>query len=264
MIVVCNGYAQSLSRLVDTRPVRYLGELAIAIDGIQENRNGLENIRVAIGTTTWFRLAAINVVKVPLHVTGNDEIEASVIVLIHPSGAGCPARTGNPGAISHVRESSISVVVIESAAAMAGNEQVLVSVVPNSDAGRIAKTCQISFLGDVFKRTVGLLVIDAAPVFRIVLPGDRAFRCWIIKAGAVGKEDIQATVVVVKQGDADPMVSNKYFLEVGEASCLKWMPSFTVTSTSRPGGSRICLGVGPCPARTSSASVQQIAQTTPC
>jgi hypothetical protein len=40
MIVVGDSHAPSLARLVDTRLVRYLGELAVAIVAIKENRRG--------------------------------------------------------------------------------------------------------------------------------------------------------------------------------------------------------------------------------
>jgi hypothetical protein len=66
MIVIGDGYTQSLAELVDTCRVRYLGELAVAIVVIQKNRNGLEDVRVAIGAITWLVIATIDVIKVPL------------------------------------------------------------------------------------------------------------------------------------------------------------------------------------------------------
>ena len=122
LIVVGDSHAQSLARLVDTHLVRYFGELAVAIVVIQKNRNGFEDIRMAIGTITWFVLATIDVVEVPHHVTGDDKVEPSVIVVIQPGCACRPTRASNSCAIGHVCKSSISVVVIEIAVAIAGNE----------------------------------------------------------------------------------------------------------------------------------------------
>src|SRR5258708_5085513 len=36
------------------------------------------------------------------------------------------------------------------------------------------------------------------------------------------------------------MVSRRYFLLVGEDNCWKWMPSFSVASTKRPGVADVC------------------------
>src|ERR1700733_8053281 len=122
VIVVGDGHAQSFARLVDTRLVRYLGELAVAIVVIEENRSGLEDVGVAIGTITGFVLATIDVIKVPLHITGNHQVEAAVIVVVHPGGAGRPAGTGYPRAIGHVSKGAIPIVVIEGAAPITGDE----------------------------------------------------------------------------------------------------------------------------------------------
>src|SRR5437016_11071172 len=51
--------------------------------------------------------------RIKLHIAGNEQVEKTVMIVVSPGGTGRPAADGNSGFFSYVRESSIVVVVVE-------------------------------------------------------------------------------------------------------------------------------------------------------
>src|SRR5262249_4232921 len=108
---------------------------------------------------------AINVLlRRPLNVVRNDEIEFSVAVVIDP-GCACAEllHTCNARSLRNIRESAITVVVKESALTDCSDENVVVAivvVVANGDSHSVHADRQSGFLGDVCKRTVAIVVVE--------------------------------------------------------------------------------------------------------
>ena len=131
-------------------------------------------------------------------------------------------RTGGPtgpcysSAVGQIGEGSIAVVVIKRTASVAGDKEIVVTVVvkvADCDAGGISHADQPRLFGHVFEGTIGLLVVEAVPVFRIVFLGYAIDRHGISNVRTVREEDVEPPiVVVVEQGDAGPHRLEKIFL----------------------------------------------------
>src|SRR5580698_11481472 len=108
---------------------------------------------MAIGAETVFAGASVqDIVKVPLHITGNDEVKTSVVVVVNPGGTGHPAGAGNTRRTGHVCEGTVTIVVVKRAASVPGDIKVfesIVVVIANGNAGRIAESSEARVLRDV-------------------------------------------------------------------------------------------------------------------
>ncbi len=173
-VEVADRNAEALARLLNTCLLRNQTELAITVVVIEERRDRLEYIWVTVGTIASLMFAAVDVVKRPFQVSGDDEIQPTIFVIVEPCSAGRPTSTGHSCAIGDIGKGSVAIVVVQSVAAKACNEDVLVAVIVvigYRDASRVSLSTEPRRFGDVFKS-------KATP---------------------------------------DPMVSSKYFLDVGEA-----------------------------------------------
>src|SRR5579862_1153614 len=160
-------------------------------------------------------MSAINVIEIPDHVAGHNQIQASVVVVIHPGGARGPSGAGDACTSRYIGERPIAVIVIQSAVAIAGNEQVFVAiivVVAHGNASRVAASGESSLLSHVFKRAVRFLMIESVPVCGAILLGNGTLGHGIVNASAVGKKDVEtAVIIIVKHGDAGPHCFEQVF-----------------------------------------------------
>ena len=151
-------------------------------------------------------LAAVTVVlKRPLHVARDEQIEAAVVVVVEEAGARAPAAARDTGPARHVAERTVTVVAIQRVAAVVGDVEIVeavVVVVANGHAHAVAvlrHARDARLLADVDERAVGRLVIQPVPERGIGLVR-LSFR-WhrVVDLRAVGEEDVEASVVVVVQ-----------------------------------------------------------------
>src|SRR6185437_16790461 len=102
MVIVCNSEAESLAGLVNSGLMRNFGEFSVAIIVKQQHRLRLEEIGMTIRAKTLFAMPAVDVVKVPLHITGDDQIEPTIIVIVDPCRAGHPSGAGDTRTCCHI------------------------------------------------------------------------------------------------------------------------------------------------------------------
>src|SRR5205085_860697 len=99
-----------------------VGERAVAVVVIQDVGHPVISIGVPIGAETWFVLPAVPVVvKTPIHIAGDEEVELSVVVFIEESGARAPSAGGDSGPPGDVGERAVPIVVVERVAAIVGD-----------------------------------------------------------------------------------------------------------------------------------------------
>src|SRR4029077_7036543 len=98
--------------------------------------------------------AAIDVLNRPFHVSGDDEIQPTISVIVEPCGAGRPTPTGQSCAIGDIGKGSVAILWVKSVAAKAGKKDVLVAVfvvIGSRDASRLSLSTEPRRFGDVFK-----------------------------------------------------------------------------------------------------------------
>jgi len=133
-----------------------LGLLAFVISGM--------TVRAVAGPA----LAAPQVIlRCPLDVVGDEQIEPSVFVVVEPSGAGGPsAFIDNSGFGRDIGESAVAIVVIKDSAAVASYVQIGKTVVVEISDGDTLPIMPLAadtgFLGDIRKRSVAIVAIERA------------------------------------------------------------------------------------------------------
>ena len=145
------------------------------------------------------------VVKLPLQIVDDHQIQQAVIIDVHPNTAHRPQwPIFGIGFVEtslgrHIREGAIAVVVVKRIAVNAGDEDVFVPVVvviTDGDTHVIADTSQSGLLGDVREVPLAVVLKKAVRVFRRGL-------LERLNVRPVGEKDIQlAVVVVVEHGHA--------------------------------------------------------------
>ena len=76
--------------------------------------DAVEIVRVAVGAVARLLLPAMAVVlEGPLEITGDEQIEVAVVVVVEEPGAGTPPAGTDAGAGGHVGERAIALVAIE-------------------------------------------------------------------------------------------------------------------------------------------------------
>ena len=105
VVVVGERDAQPLARrLRDGRRGRHIGERPIAVVVEQQVGHALEVVRMAVRPVARLFPAAVTVVlKRPLHVARDEQIEAAVVVVVEEAGAGAPAAARDAGPASSRR-----------------------------------------------------------------------------------------------------------------------------------------------------------------
>src|SRR6267143_5281134 len=179
----------------------YVGEGTVPIvaeqpagHGIVDTRNAIPALmRVDVTTPLILGFAEIDE-------AADEEIEAAVIVVVEPDGAGSPSGGSDTGFCSDIGERAIAIVVIENAVAVLRDIKIRKSVaviVTDSHAHAVRISWDASFFGDVRERTVPIVTVE------------RITQRWIgiveVTGATVHKIDIHPTVVVViKESAASP------------------------------------------------------------
>ena len=119
------------------------------------------------------------------------QIEAPVIVIVEPKGAGSPSRRDDARLQRDVGKCAIAVVAIKDTAVVAGYEKVGIAVavvVPDSDAHTVTCVAYSGFYGHVSEGSVAVV-----PIERVA---QRCGRREKIAGAAVHQENVHPTVVV--------------------------------------------------------------------
>ena len=134
---------------------------------------------------------------VKVHETANEQIEPSIVVIVEPDGTGGPTGSRQAGLFGYVRERSISIVVIENAAAVLRDVQIGPAVgieVSDSDAHAIASGRDASFFRHVCKCPVSIIAVERIAQGRV--RGEK------VALTAVHQINVYPAVVVVVQEGA--------------------------------------------------------------
>ena len=74
--------------------------------------------------------SAITIVpEAPIHVTGDEKVELTIIVVVEKPGAHAPSAGSNSGVLRYIRECAVSVVVVKRVAAVACHVNVFEPIV---------------------------------------------------------------------------------------------------------------------------------------
>src|SRR2546430_7562192 len=97
-----------------------VGKCSVPIIVIEDVRDALEIVGVAVGPQAGFLFSTIAVVpEAPIHITGQEEVEVAVIVVIEEPGARTPSASDNSGALRYVGERAVPIVMVESVPSIA-------------------------------------------------------------------------------------------------------------------------------------------------
>ena len=153
------------SELRDARFLADVGECAVAVVVEQPAGHGVVDTRDAV-------LALAVLVRLPqnlffdlaeIHEPADEQVEAAVVVVVEPDGAGGPAGSGDAGFLGHVGERAVAVVVIEDAAAVLRDVEVgeaVAVVVADRDAHAVAAAGDAGLFGHVGECAVAIVAIE--------------------------------------------------------------------------------------------------------
>src|SRR5580704_104226 len=122
-------------------------------------------VGIAVRTIAGCALTAPEIVlRTPLDVIRNNEVEVAIPVVVEPRRAGGPSTLiGDSSLGSHLGEGSIAVVVIENGAAVAGDVEIRIAVVveiPHRHAlAIVALATHAGLFGHVCEGAVSVVVI---------------------------------------------------------------------------------------------------------
>src|SRR5262249_52753548 len=198
-----------------------IAERAIPVVMEQEAVGWFEDARDAIVMAAELVVAAGELARV-IDEAADEQVQATVVVVIEPHGARSPARQAQTGFRGHISECAVAVVVIKNATTVGGDEEVGVTVVvviahgyahpeggPGADAG---------FLGDIGERAVAIVLVERVTKWFRGLEE--------IRRAAVYQVQIHPSVVVVVEERATGAESfrqvalgrNGVFVDPGDAA----------------------------------------------
>jgi len=114
---------------------------------------------------TVVAIADFAYLSIPLHIAGYEQVEVSIVVVIKKAGGSRPSSACNAGFFGHVGKGTVLVVVIEHIPAIAGHEEIRITVVVIVGYGHahavvsIAGVCKTRSPGDVGKAPVAILPV---------------------------------------------------------------------------------------------------------
>src|SRR5208283_5155602 len=143
------------------------------------------------------------VLGVPVHVSGNEQIQFAVIVVVEKSGGDGPAATSHSCLRRHVGEGSVAVVVIQNISSVTGHVQIGVAVVIIIAHGHshavipISSIRQPGLLGHIGEAAILVLTEEPIPVAGVMTV--EIIRCGQGggQASPVHEKDVQQAIVVV-------------------------------------------------------------------
>ena len=130
---------------------------------------------------------------VVMDVSGDEEVEAAVAVVVSPCGSGGPVAQGYAGFFGDVGEGAVVVVVVETVLAEVGDVDVgpaVVVVVGDGYAYAPAVVGDSSFIGDVGEGAVVIVVEESGF-------GSGSFASLGFEGGTVDEVNVEPAVVVV-------------------------------------------------------------------
>ena len=120
-IIVGKPYTQSTPLFCgDTGALTHVGEGSIAVVVIKDVSGGGKFFRWTIRVV--IAAAVFTVLGVPVHVSGNKQIQFPVIVVVEKPGGDRPATPRNSCLRRHVREGSVAIVVIQNILSVISDE----------------------------------------------------------------------------------------------------------------------------------------------
>ena len=206
-VVVRKRDAQPLARgRRDGRLRRHVGERAVAVVAIQDIRNRIEVVRVAVRPVAGLLLPAITVLlEAPVEVAGDEQVELPVVVVIEEARACAPATALDACAIRHVGKRSVAHVPVQGVAAEIGHIDILQAVVVVVTHGRahpvliLRRSAHAGFLSHIDEGAGAGLPIQAVPECRVRFVRQFSLDHLVVELRAVRKEDVQPAVVVIVQ-----------------------------------------------------------------
>src|SRR6266566_3143424 len=93
--------------------IRNLGEVTVSIVVVNQRRDRLKQIRVAIGSVSFAMLSTPDIFEVPLDVSQHYQIQKAVIIQIYPRRAYGPAAPADAGLFRYVLEGAVFLLVVE-------------------------------------------------------------------------------------------------------------------------------------------------------
>src|SRR5580704_2667523 len=170
-----------------------VGERAVAIIVIEPARHRIVDAGDAIPTLVRLQVAAEFVLGfVEVDEAADKEIEAAVVVVVEPDGAGAPAAGGDAGFGGDVGESTVAVVVIEDARGVLRHVNIrkaVAIVVANGDAHAVGVATDAGFLCDVSKCAVAIVFVERV--------AQRRIRIEEVALAAIDEINVHPAVVVV-------------------------------------------------------------------
>ena len=112
LLVIANGQAERLGRLVEAQLVRHFGKMAIAVIVIHKHRDRRKDIRMAITTIAFPVFATPLIVPVPRHIASYDQVQQPVVIEVDPGRRARPATAAHTGCFRNIRKGAITIVVI--------------------------------------------------------------------------------------------------------------------------------------------------------
>ena len=138
--------------------------------GLQYQRSPVDGIAAEL--RSWILLE--------VHEVADEEIQASVVVVIKPYGAGGPAGSGDAGFRGDVGESAVAVIVIKNAAGILRDVKVgesVAIVISDCDAHAVGVAGHAGFFGDVGKSAVAIVAIERVTQWLRQARKNRSGRC---------------------------------------------------------------------------------------
>ena len=215
---------------------------------IEDVRDALEIVGVAVGPQAGFLFSTIAVVpEAPIHITGHEEVEVAVIVVIEEPGARTPSASDNSGALRYVGERAVPIVMVERVPSIACHVDVfetIIVVVTHRHTHRIVALrhpSEAGFFRHIRECAVGVLMIKPVPKPAIGLVRKLAVRHRIVDLRAVGEEDVQPPIVVIVQ---EGHASSHSFHQVFVGSCGVFVLEIDVRGPSDIGELHVRTGCG--------------------
>src|SRR3954451_12267006 len=141
----------------------HIAEPSVAFVVKQKVRSSRERIRVAVSTKLPFLWSAPGIaVDVPVEVTGHEQVQAAVAVVVEERRACSPSAGGNTGFSGNVAKAAIAFVVIQCRVRETGHIDVGTSIVveiPDCNPHAVTRPLQSRGFSDILKRSVAAIAI---------------------------------------------------------------------------------------------------------
>ena len=147
--------------------------------------------------------ANLVVIGVPFHITGHEEIEMAVVVVIEETRGTRPASASDACFCRNISERSVAIIVVQDILPIIRDKQVGIAIVVVVAYGHrysiiaIARIGQPGGLRDVCKASVAILAVQPIPVARIAALKILRNVQVLSDSSTVHEKNIQEAVVVV-------------------------------------------------------------------